>query len=536
MLKQADLSYFGSIRIDLLHLFIRNQKYLRNDRLGVYNQVKEILSRVKGKAELFDEYLKEWAKVDKLSSSVVAKWEDSLYRDTKPNFYAAMFRVLKISANHFEIYARLDGGNTLEKLCSSKDGNIYKIIKNYCEFWTYANTWCLSNDVINPADIPIGNVKSDFRSSLMANLIPEVKDIKVLSNNSSEYCLSYYDLTQGSLAASTPAWDNFLRQMINDECRDTYRAWVYSLYCGDNYGRQVIWLHGPGESGKTAQANVLFDDIKSLNPEIVTSLETIDNTDKFSLSTYRLKRFALAADSTDRALVRHNLVKNLTGDDTVAIREMGKTKDYARVHCKIMVTSNKTPFVNIDSPEELSRLILISLVPNQCVDAKHHWYKNYAGMDWKSALKKELPDFIRQCEAPYLERLNPDGQNFKQYDGHIKVLETAKYFVARDLPVWWNACIISTGDKSDVIKLSELSRDYERFLRGEMWVDNTMRWIIKSSTLKFLRERQVEIVEMQNFNTIFLVGYRFIIQEPKERPTANKVILDMLMKELDDAG
>lgn len=529
-LKQADLVFFKSIKIDSLYLYIKPNKYLLNHELGIYNQTKEILGRIK-KSELLDTYIAEIYKVAKVNANAVMKWEESLFRESKPSFYAHMFRVKRINNTHVEVYARVLGSNVLDRVTDSKLSSMYKDIKSYCEFWEYANSWCLENDVINPADISISSVKSDFRAALLGGLIPCITDIKVLSNNPDEYCLAYYDLNSGSLENPTPAWDSFLSQMMNDECRATYRAWVYSVYVGDNFGRQILHVHGVGETGKSATANVIMKGLQSLNPHIVTALEAMNNADKFSLASYQQKRFALAADSTDRTLVRNNLVKNLTGDDTVAIREMNKAKDYAQVYCKIMVTSNKTPFVNTDSPEELSRLILISLVPDLCVKAKNDWYKNYAGVNWQKKLAQELPDFIRQSKRYYDERLKPDG-NLKDYDGHFSVLETSKYFVVRDLPVWFKSCIIQTDDPSDFIKLSELGRDYERFLRGEMWVDGAMRWAIKISVLKFLRSINANIMEMKHFNSIFLVGYRFKEEDKALRDTASQIIIEQLKEEL----
>lgn len=528
-LKQSDRELFGSISIDYLHLFIRKQKYMRNDKLGIYNQLKEIFSRHKGKVALFDEYLADWGGVAKVTADVVGKWEGFLYKSLKPNFYAHMFRIIRISPTKVDIYACTDGGNVLDKLCSSTDNNVYQAIKFYCEFWEYANSWCLRNDVVNPADLPVTQIKADFRNTLMANLIPSIEGIEVLSNTMDKYCLAYYNLDSGDLTAATPAWDNFLRQMVSDECRHAYRAWIYSLFKGDNYGRQILWLHGVGESGKSVTSNVIYAYVKSLNSQIVTTLESVINMDKFSLSSYTNKRLIMAADTTDRALVRNNLVKNLTGRDVASIRDMGKGKKESMVYGKVLITSNKTPFVNTESPEEVSRMLLISLVAEKCVEAKNWWYNNNFG-DWANCLKNELPDFIRQCKASYDAFLMPNGHDLKHYDKHLETLELSRSYLRRDLPVWWECCIEETGNNEDTIKLSELSRDYERFLRGEMWVDQNTRFFIKSYTTTYLREIKIHLVELPNFNTVIVVGYKFREPEPKNRVTAKEVVAEQIRK------
>lgn len=529
MLKQSDKVFFAGISIDYIHLFIGKNKYIRNEKLGIYNQVKDVLKRYKGKAELFDEYLCYWGNVPKVNASLIMQWESFLFKSLKPNFYANMFMIKRISNIKIDIYVRVNGGNVLEKICSSDDNNVYRSIKSYCEFWDYGNKWCMTNDVINPSDLTTQDIKADFRSTLMANLIPMVDNVNVLSNKLDSYCLAYYDLLQGDLKAKTPAWDNFLRQMVSDECRHAYRAWIYSLYKGDNFGRQMLWIYGVGESGKSISSNVIYNHMKGLNSQIVTTLESVDNMDKFSLSSYIDKRLVMAADTTDRGLVRNTLVKNLTGRDVASIRQMGQAKKESMVYAKVLITSNKTPFVNTESPEEVSRMLLISLIPEKCVDAKNWWYNNNLG-DWDVCLKNELPDFIRQSKASYDMFLMPNGHDFRHYDKHLEVLELSRSYLRRDLPVWWDSCVEKTDNPQDTIKLSDLSRDYERFLRGEMWVDANTRFFIKSNTTTYLREIKVPLMELPNFNTIIVVGYRFKEPDSKNRVTAKDVVAEQIRK------
>lgn len=515
---------FSNIKMDYFNIFVRSHKLVRNRNLSPYNQLKSWF-RLKRLADEFDEYIRELNN-GKLDKAVVQEWESSLLRNMKPNFYAAMFRIKRISSTSLDIYALVGNGNQLHKICSSADA-FHKDIKRYCEFWDKAHEFCNEHDVINPADMSDAEVKSGFRDALMNKLIPEINRLEVLSNNpDSGYCLAYYDLDSGDTELPTPAWDSFLAQMVNDDCRNAFRAFVYSIFKGDNYGRQVLWLHGVGESGKSRATTAIYEFLQQINPSIVTSLEATIAMDKFSAGTYVGKRLAIAADTTDRSLVKNNLVKNLTGADIISNRGMGKAKEDARIYSKIIVTSNQLPFVNVESPEQKSRMLLISLVPEYCVDAKNKWHNMNLG-DWESMLQQELPDFISQSKEAYYSFIKDDGHNLRDYDGHNEALDDTTYFVRRDLPKWWSECVEKTNDVNDTIQVKDLAYDYLRFLRGTIYVKNG-RYIALSFVTTFLRESQIPLHSLSNFAVLYITGYRFIKEDPEERQTAKEVISELM--------
>lgn len=532
-LKEADIVFFNDISVDYIYILFGKHRVQRNRKLSLFNQVKSHLKiKYKDKYPLFEVYIREKYNippVTRIPESICQEWENSLMRYMKPNFYGELFRIKQKNKTKLEIYALVDD-NVLEKICDSGT-SMYREIQEYCQFWTRANDFCLQHDISSPVDLPLKSIKEEFRTALLTDkIIKSVDDIQVLRNDHNGYCLAYYDLDSGDLSVPTLAWDSFLAQMVSDGCRELFRAWVYSVFKGDNFGRQVLWLHGVGESGKSVIINTIYERLQKLNPLIVTTLEQINNMDKFSMSTYVQKRFAMSADTKDRALVRNGLVKNLTGTDIASSRSMGKAKEDAKVHCKLMVTSNTTPFVNTDSPEEISRLLLISLVPEQCVVAKNAWFEREIG-DWQNCLRDEIDDFIRQSKVCYDKLLKKDNHNLNAYDEHEDVLAGTAYHIKRDIPLWWESCVEKTDDPNDTLQTYDLAMDYIRFIKSELKTGFNIEWRIRSFMMTFIRESKIPVTELTNFNVLLIRGYKFIKRDPAKRMTAKELIVDMIRED-----
>lgn len=529
-LTSVDREFFNSIFLDNMHIYFGNVKVGRNRKLSVYNQILEYLKiKHKTRVDKLSTWLKEKYKVSVLTDDIKMSFENYLDSNMRPNFYAHMLKVKRKTPTKLSVYAVV-GDRVLEHISDSGAG-MYTIIKDYCEFWDRANQFCLENSVMNPTELGQKQIQAEFRIAMQEKIVEEVKEIRTLGNDNKSWSLAYYDLNSGNLDAKTPAWDNFLSQMDTDSIRSCFRAWVYALFKGDNFGRQLLWMHGVGGTGKTVVANTLYKRLEQLNPSIVTSLEKMDDMDKFSASTYLDKRFVLGADLTDRKILRNGLVKNLTGNDVISSREMGKAKVAVKAYAKIMITSNVRPFVAVEKPEEVSRLLLISLVPELCKKAKLHWFDTH-DEDWQVCLAEELDDFITQSKTAYDEFVLPDNHNLKPYDTFMDVLNEAKYYLKRDMPVWWEHCIEKTDNENDTLKVKVMAVDYQRFIEGEIKLSHYIKRMIQSFCMTFLREAMIPIHETDNFDVVYIRGYRFIHKSEEERVKAIHIIDDELSREV----
>jgi hypothetical protein len=522
-LSAVERDVFDQIRLDMLSIYVSGKKIAISHEVGIYNQ---ILGHFKLKNRSLslklDVYIAEkYNATVPLANSYKAKWVDELVLGSIPNLYANFFKIRRLSATVMELYT-VCNGNILEYLGTSSVG-LFRTIKDRCQFWDELDKFCFTHHLENPAQQTIYQLQRDFMDAIRNKMIEEVSEIKVLSNDRDCYCLSYYDLRGGSLTAETPAWDSFLAGMNNDSCRRAFRAWVYSVFVGDNYGRQALILHGTGETGKSAVGNAIYNRLELVNPSIVTTLEEEDHMDKFSAASYVHKRLVLSADNIDRGIVRNKIFKNLTGKDKVTVREMGKDKTSAQSYAKVLITTNLSPFIDADRPEEVSRCMLITLDPIKSQLAKTIWQTERQD-DWQACLADEIDDFITQSEDAYNEYLMPDLHNIRQYEGYPEVLGASLHYLKRDIPVWWDTCLVKTDKSKDIVKVTELYEDYVRFVISAIPRVVRMRWMVDKQVLAFIREIPLEIHKLENFNVSYLRGYKFKDTDKRKRITALELI------------
>ena len=219
-------------------------------------------------------------------------------------------------------------------------------IIRYLKFSDVCNNICYTHDLTHPMDRPAREIALEIDKCVRYRLIPEISEIKVLSNSMDGFCLGYYPLNPSLVSQPTPAWDSFISSMPVDGTRECFMAWIYSIFKDDNFGRQMMWIHGKGESGKSQVCQALFKKMQMINPDIVTALEPLGLTDRFSSASYTKKRLTIAQDCTDRLIVRHQLVKNITGNDTTAVIKKGFDKKEDNIYSKLLVTSNYSPWVS----------------------------------------------------------------------------------------------------------------------------------------------------------------------------------------------
>lgn len=532
-LSNLECGYFSSIKIDHFTIFFGEKGKIPKDPMQtIYNQVKGYFAGKNQvqKSSKFDYWIATtFSSHDalrvlddhELFLAAVKAWEESLQVGMKPNFFAELVKVKRRSSTKLEFYAVVEEG-VLEKICESGP-RMYTELKTYCEFWEKANQFCYEHKLEDPSEMNAAAIRRMLKESLDNKLIEQVDNIRTLGNDREDWSLAYYDLDCGSVTNPTPAWDNFLSQMEHDDVRNCFRAWVYSVFKADNFGRQLLWLYGTGETGKSVVANVIYNRLMKINATIVTSLESKDNMDKFSMATYLSKRLVLGADYTDRAIVRHQLVKNITGKDVVNSREMNKAKEAYEVYAKILITSNAKPFLDVNKTEEISRVILICLITDLCTKAKKNWFESGIG-DWKECLENEMDDFIAQSKAAYYWFLKEDGHNFRDYEGFKNVADETLYYIRRDVPVWWKHCVKKTEDPKHLLRLTDMTDDYERFLRSEVKMTPRTKRLVRSFCTTHLSEQGINVYDLGNFGVLYIEGYKLV----NRKLTATNVINHMI--------
>lgn len=521
MIKSEDRILLDGIYVTRTHIFIGTGKVVIT-KAGLYNQILGYLKRSK-RDNVLQEWLCEHYGVKTLTDDLKRQYEDKLRTSERNSLYSECLRIKYCDNSNIEFYG-VASGRQLVYLTSINDSSFYNTLIRYLKF----NKMCKAKAKelnFSIMSLSVSAIKKEIDECLELDLLEEIKDIQVLSNNPEQYCLAYFDL--GLLAENsrpTPAWDNFICGFKDGDARECFMAALYSLFVGLNRSRQVVYLVGAGDTGKTRVANVMNDLLMKLNSGICTALEPLAYQDRFSTSSYIYKWFVLAADNKDLNILRTTLIKNITGNDWVATVEKGQDKDKSHLFSRVFVTSNKLPWCDVSKPEELSRILLFQLDPVLAKTARNRWDVTVMG-EWAELLQNEAIDFLGKCKPYYDKWLSQDGHNLIQYDGMKDILLSGVFFIKRDLRTWWNLCIKKYDGKNttNVLKLSQLADDFSRFI-GSQNHNGKYNYSIRSFLSTMLMENKIVIHQLNIGNELVINGYDFIEKDAKKRATSLAII------------
>lgn len=521
MIKAVDRTLFESVYINQKYIVINCTKILI-DQSGLFNQILYHFERKK-KKEAFIEWLCEKYKVKSLLDSHKMDYEYSLQHARKNTIYYECLRIMyRNDTGDIDFYGIIEG-NQLAYLSSVNSIRFYPTIAKFLKFnkrcKEIAKKLGYTLSLISPA-----KMKSEIDECLEDDALIEIKEIHVLSNNPDELCLAYYDLNNLPSKSNTPAWDSFVNTLTSESSKECFMASLYSLFVGRNRSRQILYLYGAGNSGKSVVARTIMKRLQSINSSICTTLEEEAYQDKFSAASYENKRLVISSDSNDCAILRSKLVKNITGNDPIAARRMGQDKEYLMLFSRVVVTSNRLPWCNLDKPEEISRMLLFKLDPAKAFNASRSWDFSLYG-DWAVCLYDEIDAFIGKCKPYYDKLLMEDGHNIKPYEDMEEIILNNDLSLIKDMRIWWDACIKpydGIGKKTNVLTFTDLFDDFNRYL----YPTNTTHrydYVIKRLLPVLMNEKNIPIYTLDIKNEKCIDGYQFQHGDRKKRMTFRRL-------------
>ncbi len=193
-----------------------------------------------------------------------------------------------------------------------------------------------------------------------------------------------FDLTPGP----TPAWDEFTKRLSSP---DLFKAFIWTGFEKRNRGRQVLWVKGEGEDGKSTALGV----IREALGVAATAANAALFANRFGMSALDGKRFAIVFDCKDTKLLMNESLRNVTSGDEVLVEYKGEALETKRLNVKLIIGSNYLPDLT-SSRADTSRLILLTVDKSASTDDP----------TWDGRLRAELPAFLAACKETY-ERLCP---------------------------------------------------------------------------------------------------------------------------------
>jgi hypothetical protein len=205
--------------------------------------------------------------------------------------------------------------------------------------------------------------------------------------------------TQGEF----PNWTEWMGRFRDDEMRECFQMWLGSLFDEKNNGKQVLWLQGSGDDGKSVVCRALEkfwgSMYQAVNPQAMG--------DKHGMAYFEGKRLAVVGDNKNPKLIMTAWVHELTGGDRISVDAKGKAPRTAGNICKLMVCANCMPEIETERNQR-SRLLLISMkqrTPDEEVkmglrDNEGRWLGDGS---FGPKLEAETEAFLGNCYAKYVK-------------------------------------------------------------------------------------------------------------------------------------
>ncbi len=273
-----------------------------------------------------------------------------------------------------------------------------------------------------------------------------------------------------------PIIDKFFEDSIGEEYKATlYDLAAYMMFRGYPY-QKLFFVVGQGKTGKSQYLKLLekligSDNFCSVEPKNIQK-------DKHSMAQMWLKLANIVSDIDYNALENINIIKKLTGGDTVEIRKMYRDPFSATLYAKQIFSTNKLPVVKEKTSAWYRRVYLVEF-SNVVTKEKEDKF-----ILQKMIQEEEMQGFVFQC-LKKLREMYLDNFNFT-YD--IDIDKMAGMYEELSNP------ILSFMKQNCSFDGSDYCVRWEFIDRFNVWLrNNNLPPESKSEVESFLKERYNEV-------------------------------------------
>jgi P4 family phage/plasmid primase-like protien len=252
-------------------------------------------------------------------------------------------------------------------------------------------------------------------------------------------------------ARHCPRWLRFLNDATaaDKEAIRFIQQWAGYSLTGDTREEALLFVHGPGGSGKSTAINTLADAMGDYAVNVATETITASKYDRHSTELARLHgaRFARASETEAGRAWAESRLKALTGGDTITARFMRCDDFEFKPAFKLTIIGNHAPrLVNVDEAMRRRFNVLPFTHPPQRADAS-----------LKEALQAEWPGILSWAILGCL-----DWQKHGLTRPPVVVKATEAYFAEQDTFALWLEADCEIGKRFAETR-SELSEAFRKF-------------------------------------------------------------------------
>lgn len=283
-----------------------------------------------------------------------------------------------------------------------------------------------------------------------------------------------------------PRWMEFLRQATGQDEEVIRFLGQWAGYCltGDTREEALLFVHGPGGSGKSTFINTLATIVGDYARSMETESLTAQRHARHSTEIARLTgvRLAYASETEAGKAWAENRIKQLTGGDTMVARFMRQDDFEFKPQLKLTIVGNNRPtFEKLDSAlRRRFNVLAFDQVPAQpdhglkaALDAEHPGILAWAirgCLDWQENGLLRPAEMLRETEEYFASEdvfatwmaencdLGPDNMAMSS-----DLLNSLNYFLRRQGRARW-----TTNQFADEMKSRGFSQ--KRTAQGNFWL------------------------------------------------------------------
>ena len=254
-------------------------------------------------------------------------------------------------------------------------------------------------------------------------------------------------------ARDCPRWLAFLDHATGGDA-DAIRfiqQWAGYSLTGDTREEALLFVHGPGGSGKSTAINTVADVMGEYATNVATETITATKYDRHSTELARLHgaRFARASETEAGRAWAESRLKALTGGDTITARFMRCDDFEFKPQFKLTIIGNHAPRItNVDEAMRRRFNVLPFTHPPQRADSS-----------LKDALQAEFPGILSWAIQGCL-----DWQQHGLVRPAVVVEATEAYFAQQDTFALWLEECCEVGNAFAATN-SDLSHSFATFAR-----------------------------------------------------------------------
>lgn len=266
----------------------------------------------------------------------------------------------------------------------------------------------------------------------------------------SQYPGNYKFTKQGKgLLRETIEEDLFFNTWIEETIPDPldremlYQYIVYAMSL-DTSAQKFLLISGPGGTGKSTILKLIEDILGKSN---VSSVSLQGLQDRFAPSNLFLKQGNICADIPLTALSEVDMIKKLTGEDTISADRKFKSAFTFKSYARLFFSANDIPYIN-EKTNAFYRRMLILKMNHKPIEIDPNLYHK---------IKSEIPNIIVKIVQRYNGEIITSPNSIQAVKGARKQSDTVEAFID-------DRCI---ADKNARVSRVQLYRDYCNYCDNE---------------------------------------------------------------------